>query len=224
VRARDCESPAILMATTRKMRMAAIPQKRRSRRASKVTARICLQTLRDYPNLSAFARRCGLFLWTFFAFARPPVRGCARRNPVARSRTMAVHAAGKTRGRRSATPGNRSPLVANTAHRAGADTFADTVAPAIREAQAPGAKSLRQIAAALNGRGIANARGGKWEAAMVAERVASHGMTTRILTSVLLAQQPLRLGQTRCGLCTHVHDRGYAGHSGFATTHEFGYG
>jgi recombinase len=39
--------------------------------------------------------------------------------------------------------------------------------PAIREAQAVGAKSLRQIAAALNGRGIATARGGKWEAATV---------------------------------------------------------
>ena len=40
--------------------------------------------------------------------------------------------------------------------------------PAIAEAQAAGAKSLRQIAAALNGRGIATARGGKWEAATVA--------------------------------------------------------
>jgi hypothetical protein len=58
--------------------------------------------------------------------------------------------------------------IANAHHKAGADTFADTVAPAIREAQAAGAKSLRQIAAALNGRGIATARGGKWEAATVA--------------------------------------------------------
>ena len=46
--------------------------------------------------------------------------------------------------------------------------FADSVAPAIREAQAAGAKTLRQIAAALNGRGIGTARGGKWEAATVA--------------------------------------------------------
>jgi hypothetical protein len=37
----------------------------------------------------------------------------------------------------------------------------------IREAQAAGAKTLRAIAAALNGRGIATARGGKWEAATV---------------------------------------------------------
>jgi len=51
---------------------------------------------------------------------------------------------------------------------AGADTFAATVAPVIAEARAAGAKSLRQIAAALNGRGVATARGGKWEAATVA--------------------------------------------------------
>ncbi len=37
-----------------------------------------------------------------------------------------------------------------------------------RRAQAAGAKSLRQIAAALNARGIATARGGKWEAQTVA--------------------------------------------------------
>ena len=39
-----------------------------------------------------------------------------------------------------------------------------TVAPVIAEAQAAGAKSLRQIAAVLNSRGIATARGGRWEA------------------------------------------------------------
>jgi hypothetical protein len=43
--------------------------------------------------------------------------------------------------------------------RAGADAQADVVLPAIREAQAAGAKSLRAIAAALNGRGIANSAG-----------------------------------------------------------------
>ena len=51
---------------------------------------------------------------------------------------------------------------------AGADAFASSVAPAIREAQAAGAKTLRQIAAALNGRGIGTATGGKWEATTVA--------------------------------------------------------
>jgi len=57
--------------------------------------------------------------------------------------------------------------IANANHTAGADAFADSVAPAIREAQAAGPKTLRQIAAALNGRGIGTARGGKWEATTV---------------------------------------------------------
>jgi hypothetical protein len=48
-----------------------------------------------------------------------------------------------------------------------ADTFAAIVAPVIADAQAAGAKSLRQIAGALNGRGVATARGGRWEAATV---------------------------------------------------------
>jgi hypothetical protein len=52
--------------------------------------------------------------------------------------------------------------IANANHSAGADAFANSVAPAIREAQAAGAKSLRDIANALNGRGIATARVGKW--------------------------------------------------------------
>ena len=37
----------------------------------------------------------------------------------------------------------------------------------IREAQAAGAKSLHQIAAALSARGIATARGGEWKATQV---------------------------------------------------------
>ena len=36
--------------------------------------------------------------------------------------------------------------IANANHTAGAEAFAGSVAPAIREAQAAGAKSLRQIA------------------------------------------------------------------------------
>jgi len=44
---------------------------------------------------------------------------------------------------------------------------AAVVMPAIREAQAAGAKSLREIAAALNDRGVATARGGKWDGTTV---------------------------------------------------------
>jgi DNA invertase Pin-like site-specific DNA recombinase len=56
---------------------------------------------------------------------------------------------------------------ANAAQKAEADAHALAVMPAIHEAQAAGAKSLRQIAAALTGRGIPTARGGRWEAATV---------------------------------------------------------
>jgi len=49
-----------------------------------------------------------------------------------------------------------------------AEAFARTVTPAIREAKAAGATSLRSIAAALNVQGIATTRGGRWEAQTVA--------------------------------------------------------
>jgi hypothetical protein len=51
----------------------------------------------------------------------------------------------------------------------------------IAEAQAAGAKSLRAIAAALNGGGVPTARGGKWEAATLAnvlKRIAAPGART----------------------------------------------
>src|SRR6266404_1243335 len=41
---------------------------------------------------------------------------------------------------------------------------AEVVLPIIREAQKAGATTLRDIAAALNARGVATARGGQWQA------------------------------------------------------------
>src|ERR1700687_2217571 len=48
-----------------------------------------------------------------------------------------------------------------------AERFAANVLPIIREAQKAGATTLREIAAALNARGIATARGGQWHAKSV---------------------------------------------------------
>ena len=50
-----------------------------------------------------------------------------------------------------------------------ADAFAANIVPIIRDIQASGVKSLRQIAVALNARGIATARGGTWTAVQVTD-------------------------------------------------------
>jgi hypothetical protein len=49
-----------------------------------------------------------------------------------------------------------------------ADRYAANVLPIIREVQKAGASTLRQIAEALNARGIPTARGGRWYAQSVA--------------------------------------------------------
>lgn len=83
-------------------------------------------------------------------------------------RTKAALAVAKSRG---VTLGNprlaEARAIAHAELKAEAEAHARTVAPAIREAKAAGATSLRAIAAALNARGIATARGGRWEAQTV---------------------------------------------------------
>ena len=49
-----------------------------------------------------------------------------------------------------------------------ADRYAANVLPIIREAQKAGARTLREIAEALNARGIPTARGCQWYAQSVA--------------------------------------------------------
>jgi len=59
----------------------------------------------------------------------------------------------------------RRQAVAST--KANADSFAKNVAPIIREIQGSGIASRRAIARALNARGVATARGGRWTAVQV---------------------------------------------------------
>src|SRR3954469_24176633 len=79
------------------------------------------------------------------------------------SRTRQALAAAKARG---VTLGNPKLHVARKnaveTVTATADKFAANVLPIIREAQKAGATTLRDIAAALNARGVATARGGQW--------------------------------------------------------------
>ncbi len=84
------------------------------------------------------------------------------------TRTRQALAAAKERG---VTLGNPRLHLARTsaadAVSAEADRFAANVLPIIREAQKAGATTLREIAAALNARGVATARGGQWHAKSV---------------------------------------------------------
>jgi hypothetical protein len=56
--------------------------------------------------------------------------------------------------------------------KAEADRYAANVLPIIREAQRAGARTLRDIAEALNARGIPTARDGQWYAQSVANVLA----------------------------------------------------
>ncbi|KRQ92472.1 recombinase family protein [Bradyrhizobium valentinum] len=84
------------------------------------------------------------------------------------TRTRQALAAAKVRGVALGNPklhvARRNAIEAVSAE---ADRFAANVLPIIREAQKAGATSLREIAAALNARGVATARGGQWHAKSV---------------------------------------------------------
>lgn len=88
------------------------------------------------------------------------------------TRTKAALAAAKARGVRLGKPENLSNREAGQVRgRAGqarrAEERVQDLAPVLAGVRAEGAVSLRQIAAALNGRGIPAARGGAWSAAQV---------------------------------------------------------
>jgi DNA invertase Pin-like site-specific DNA recombinase len=93
------------------------------------------------------------------------------------ARTKAALAAKKAQGVKLGNPRAAETVgKAHAAHRAAADQFAANVLPIVREIQASGLMTLRDIAKALNARGIRSARGGQW-----------HSTTVR---NLLLRQKP----------------------------------
>ena len=82
------------------------------------------------------------------------------------TRTRQALSAAKARGVALGNP--RLHMARKSAVKAEADRYATNVLPIIREAQKAGARTLREIAEALNARGIATARGGQWYAQSVA--------------------------------------------------------
>src|SRR5450759_638037 len=84
------------------------------------------------------------------------------------TRTRAALAAAKARGTKLGGPKlaeARERAVVSI--RAGADRLAANVVPIIREMQRAGMNTLRDIAEALNARGVPTARGGQWYASTV---------------------------------------------------------
>ena len=75
----------------------------------------------------------------------------------------AAKARGVTLGNSKLSVARKTAQQANTE----VDRFAANVLPIIREAQKAGAKTLSEIASALNARGVATARGGQWHAKSV---------------------------------------------------------
>jgi DNA invertase Pin-like site-specific DNA recombinase len=84
------------------------------------------------------------------------------------ARTRQALAAAKARGVTLGGPKlSEARVVAVQVIKTGADLHAANVLPIIREAQKAGATTLREIAEALNARGVATARGGRWYATSV---------------------------------------------------------
>ena len=89
------------------------------------------------------------------------------------TRTRQALSAAKARGVSLGNPRlSEARRSAVGAVKSGADRYAANVLPIIREAQKAGARTLRDIADALNARGVATARGGQWHAKSVANVLA----------------------------------------------------
>ena len=84
------------------------------------------------------------------------------------ARTKAALQAAKARGVRLWAPDpSKGASIGRAAQAATADQFAANVRPIIADIQRAGVASLRNIAAALNARGVHTANGGTWHAATV---------------------------------------------------------
>ena len=121
----------------------------------------------DEPARTLHRRRVGLERRSVHV---AHLRGCrrARTANLSPARTREALAAAKARGIKLGGPKLvEAQQKSRVIRKANADRFAENIAPIIREIQASGATSLREIAAALNARGIRSARGGDWSAVTV---------------------------------------------------------
>lgn len=108
--------------------------------------------------------------------------GEKERNVIA-GRTKAALAGKKAQGIVLGGPKlSEAREAASVAIKTNADRYAANVLPLIRDAQRAGARTLRDIADALNARGIATARGGRWHATSVKNILDRPAVATAALT------------------------------------------
>jgi DNA invertase Pin-like site-specific DNA recombinase len=89
------------------------------------------------------------------------------------ARTRAALAAAKERGVKLGGPNlDQARQVAQMSIQSAANRHASNVVPIIREVQKAGARTLREIADALNARGVGTPRGGRWHATSVKNALA----------------------------------------------------
>jgi DNA invertase Pin-like site-specific DNA recombinase len=93
------------------------------------------------------------------------------------ARTKAALAAAKARGVRLGNPNlaqvrEAAHAAAAIANQAAADQHAANVLPLVRQVKRAGARTLREIADALNERGVRTARGGQWHPTTVSNVLA----------------------------------------------------
>ena len=101
------------------------------------------------------------------------------------ARTKAALAAAKARGVKLGNPDFAAARAKGIAmKKAAADERAESLLPVIRELQAAGAKTLRDLAAALNARDIPTPRGGKWYASSVRNVLVRAGDRTALAAAM----------------------------------------
>jgi len=120
-----------------------------------------LATAKDLAHTTAPRRALGRLARTFPAQIEALNRYRSHGEPAITMQNVSVGDGGNPK----LSVARKSALEAVTTE---ADRFAVNVLPIIREAQKAGAATLREIASALNARGVATARGGQWYAKSVA--------------------------------------------------------
>jgi DNA invertase Pin-like site-specific DNA recombinase len=145
----------------------------RKRKAAVVVAKLC-RLSRDVHFISGLMAQRVPFVVTELGIDADPfmlhiyAALAEKERALISARTKAALAAKKAQGAKLGGPRQAEAAVLGAAAgKANADAFAANVLPIIKSVQASGVTALRDIAEALNARGVKTARGGEWYASTV---------------------------------------------------------